>query len=89
MEKKVGDVKNKISYISGIVTTTVLNTKIGEVKNKIPGHSKYITNPEFNKLAATIFDTELKQANLVINTDVNAVSQSGNKINKIRKTTNV
>ena len=71
------------------MTTTVLNTKIGEVKNKIPGHSKYITNPEFNKFAATIFDTELKQANLVINTDVNAVSQGGNKINKIRKTANV
>ena len=43
MEKKVGDVENKIPDISGLVTTTVLNTKTGEVENKIPDTSGLVT----------------------------------------------
>ena len=36
MEKKVGDVDQKIGDDSGLVTTTALDTKIKEVDNKIP-----------------------------------------------------
>ena len=39
MEKKNGDVKNKIPDITGLATTAVFNTKIGEAGNKIPGVS--------------------------------------------------
>ena len=35
MEKKIGDVENKMPHISGLVTPIVLNTKINEVGNKI------------------------------------------------------
>ena len=38
--------------MSGLVTTTVLNTKISEVENKIPNYEKYVTITEFNKLTA-------------------------------------
>ena len=37
------------------MTTTVLSTKIGEADNKIPDHAKYITIPEFSKLAGQNF----------------------------------
>ena len=39
---------------------TVLNKKTNEVENKIPNHDKYITTPEFNKLAAENFTARLK-----------------------------
>ena len=48
------------------MTTTVLNTKIGEVENKILDHAKYITTPEFKKPTGSIFDMNLKQVNLAI-----------------------
>ena len=50
MQKKIRDLDKKISYTSGLVTTTVLNTKTSEVENKILNHDKYIATPEFNKL---------------------------------------
>ena len=37
--------------------------------NKIPDYAKYITTPEFNKLAAEKFTSRIKQANLVTKTD--------------------
>ena len=36
LQKKIGDVETKIPDVSGLATTTVLNTKIGEVERKIP-----------------------------------------------------
>ena len=39
----MGDVDKLIPAISGLVTTTVLNTKIIEVQTKIAHHAKYIT----------------------------------------------
>ena len=45
---------------SGLVNTTILNIKTSEVENKIPNHDKYITTPEFNKLAAENFTARLK-----------------------------
>ena len=50
----------KISDISGLVTTTVLNAKISEVENKILDNSKYITTQEFNKLTAENFAARLR-----------------------------
>ena len=43
MEKKIGEVENKIPNISGLVTTITLNTKIGEIKKKIPDSSGLMT----------------------------------------------
>ena len=45
------------------------------IKKQTPGHAKYITTFEYNTCDISIFDTKLKQANLVTNSDVNAVSQ--------------
>ena len=44
-------------------------------------HDKYITNPEFNTLAASVFNARLAQANLVTKTDFdNSVSSLDSKI---------
>ena len=51
------------------MTTTVLITKISEVVNKILDNTKYITNQEFNKLAAENFVARLNQADLMSKTD--------------------
>ena len=49
----------------------------------------YITNPEFNKFSAEVFDARLKQGNLVTNTDFdNNISSLNNKIEE-NKTVNV
>ena len=57
---KIIEVENKISDVNCLMTVSVLNTKIVEVENNIPGHAKYITTPEVNKFAGSIFDTKLK-----------------------------
>ena len=41
-------------------------------------HDKYITTPEFNTLAANVFNTRLAQANLVAKTDFDAKLSSLN-----------
>ena len=46
--------------MSGLVTTTALNTKISKVKNEIRIHDKYITTLEFNKLTAENYSARLK-----------------------------
>ena len=53
---------------------TDYNTKISEIENKISGHNhdKYITTPEFNILAARVFNARLAQADLVTKTDFDA-----------------
>ena len=38
---------------------SALNTKFGKVDNKVPGHAKYITSPEFDKFAGSMFGTKL------------------------------
>ena len=39
LEKKIGDVDQKIPDVSGLVTTSVLDKQISELKNEIPGAS--------------------------------------------------
>ena len=47
---------------------TQKNTEI-EKKLADHNHDKYITTPEFNTLAADVFNAKLAQANLVIKTE--------------------
>ena len=47
---------------------TDYNTEITEIENKLNNHNhdKYIITPEFNTLAADIFNARLARANLVV-----------------------
>ena len=47
------------------------NTAISEIEKTLTDHNhdEYITTPEFNNLAAVVFDARLKQANLVTGTE--------------------
>ena len=66
-----------------LVKKTDYNAKITEIENKLNNHNhdKYITTPEFNTLAAGVFNARLAQANLVAKTDFdNTVSGLNNKI---------
>ena len=66
-------VENKIPSANSLVNKTDYNTKITEIENKFNNHNhdKYITTPEFNTLAADVFNARLAQANLVAKTDFN------------------
>ena len=54
-------VENKIPDVSSIVKKTDYNTKITEIEKKLTDHNhgKYITTPEFNNLAASVFNSIL------------------------------
>ena len=60
-------VENKIPDASSLVKKTDYNTKITEIEKKLTNHNhdQYITTPEFNNLAAAVFDIRSKQENLV------------------------
>ena len=64
-------VENKILDVSSLVTKADYNRKISEIEKEISyhNHDQYITAPEFNNLAAGIFNARLTQANLVKKTD--------------------
>ena len=57
-----------------VVFKTNYNTKITEIEKKLTDHNhdKYITTPEFNTLAADVFNARLAQANLITKTDFDA-----------------
>ena len=57
------------------------NTKITEIDHNLNNHNhdKYIDTPEFNKLAADVFNVRLAQANLITKTDFDAKLLSLNK----------
>ena len=77
-------VENKIPSISSLVKETDYNVKISEIEKKLThqDHNKYITTPEFNNLAARVFDARLAQANLVTKIDFDDKQESLNqKIN--------
>ena len=63
-------VENKIPSVSNLVTKTDNNTKIIEIENKLTDHNhdKYITTPEFNTLAADVFNARIAQANVITKT---------------------
>ena len=64
-------VENKIPSISSLVKKTNYNTKISELEKKLTDHNhyKYIITPEFNTLAASVFNAKLAQTNLITKTD--------------------
>ena len=65
-------VENKIPSVSSLVKKTNYDTKITEIEKKLTDHNhdKYITSPEFNALAADVFNAILAQANLIAKTDL-------------------
>ena len=83
-------VENKIPNVSNFVKKTDYNTKITETENKLNNHNhdKNITTPEFNTLAADVFNARLALANLVAKTNFDdTVSSLGSRIaaNKTKK----
>ena len=54
-------VENKIPSVSSLVKKTDYDTKIPEIEKKLTDHDhdKYITTPEFNALAASVFNARL------------------------------
>ena len=67
-------VENKIPSVSNLVKKTGYKTKITEIENKLTDHNhgKYIATPEFNNLAADVFNARIEQANLIYKTDFDA-----------------
>ena len=55
LEKKIGNVDEKIRDTSDLVITTVFNTKFSENRNKNPDHAKYITTQELDNLIVESF----------------------------------
>ena len=83
-------VEKKIPSVSNLVKKTDYNTKITEIGNKFNNHNhdKYITTPEFNTLAAHVFNARLARTNVVAKTNFdNTVSSLNSKI-AINKTKN-
>ena len=74
-------VENKMPVVSRLVKKTHSNTKITEIEKKLSDHNheKYITTPEFNTLAADVFNVRLAQANLITKTDFDAKLSSLNR----------
>ena len=64
-----------------MVKKTDYNTKVTEIENKLNNHNhdKYITTPEFNTLAANVFNIKLAQDNLITKTDFDAKLSSLNR----------
>ena len=74
-------VENDIPRVSSLVKKTDYNRKITEIGKKLTDHNhdKYITTPEFNTLAASVFNARLSQANLITKTDFDAKLSSLNR----------
>ena len=74
-------VENKIPSVSNLVKKTDYNTKGTDIKNKLNNHNhdKHIDTPDFNKLAADVFNMRLGQANLITKTDFDAKLSSLNR----------
>ena len=74
-------VENKIPNVSGLVKKTDFHTKITEIEKKLTGHNhdKYITTPQFNTLAASVFNARLAQANLITKADFDVKLSSLNR----------
>ena len=73
-------VENKIPSVSSLVKKSDYDTKINELEKKLSdhNHNKYITTPEFNTLAADVFNARLAQANLTTKTDFDSKLSSLN-----------
>ena len=74
-------VENKIPSVSNLVTKTDYDIKITEIEKKLTDHNhdKYITTPEFNTLAADVFNARLALANVITKTDFDTKLSSLNR----------
>ena len=74
-------VENKIPDVSSLVKKTDYDTKVSDIEKKITDydHDKYIATPEFNTMAANVFNTRLSQANVITKTDFDAKLSGINK----------
>ena len=73
-------VENKIPDFSNLFKKTDYNIRVTEIEKKFTDHNhdKYIDTQEFNKLATSVFNARIAQANL-ITTDFAAKLLSLNK----------
>ena len=73
--------ENKIPNIKSLVKKTDYDIKITEIEKKLTDHNhdKYTTTPEFNTLAADVFNARLAQANSITKTNFNAKLLSLNR----------
>ena len=73
--------ENKIPSVSSLANKADYNTKMTEIENKLNNHNrdKYITTPDFNTLAADVFNTRLARRNLVTKTDFDAKLSNFNR----------
>ena len=62
-------VENNIPDVSRLVKKANYDTKISELEKKLTYHDSYITTPEFNTKAASVFNARLPQANLITKKD--------------------
>ena len=83
LAKKIAltSVENEIPDVSSLAKKTNYDTKTSELEKKLTNHDhdKYITTPEFNTLAADVFNARLAQVNLVAKTDFDAKLSSLNR----------
>ena len=84
-------VENKTPSDSSLVKKTDYGTKISELEKKLTDHNhdKYITTPEFNTLAADVFNAKLAQGNLITKTDFDAKLSSLKRKITANKSTNL
>ena len=63
--------ENEMPSVNSLVKKQTITQKLLKLKNKLTDHNheKYITTPDFNTLAAVIFNARLTQVNLITNTD--------------------
>ena len=55
------EIENKIASVTGLVTTTALNTKATDIGKEIPSTTGFIINPEFNRLTKNVLMQEWKK----------------------------
>ena len=84
-------IENRIPAVTSLLKKTDYNTKIRLIKKNITDHDhdKYITFPEFNTLAANVFNARLVQANVITKSDFGANLQSLSKSITSNKTKNL
>ena len=65
-------IENKMPDVSSLVKMADYNTKISDLEKKIidNNHDKYITTPDFNTLAADVFNARIRVANLISQIDL-------------------
>ena len=85
------ELENKIPSVRSLVKKKIIIQKLLRLKKKIidHNHDKYITTPEFNTLAASVFNARLAQANLITKTDFDPKLSSLNRNITSNKTKHV